>query len=403
MTKKDDSNSNRGEVDDYEIIMANIDNISKSVLSIGQHLFTKDQFDKMQAKSQDFVTKVKDQADALYRKKIDEAQSSIKSAIDDAEKTIEYGRNEVDQYFPRPYQSRDPDTLKWESKKQNKSQWFDQDEPADSLFGGPGFGPGFGHFFSRRCEQTPFGYTCRSPSRKIYRDCTDKDGLKVWDSQGQWRCLFPNAEVEPSFLRIKNEKFPDKVLTKEDFLTAVKNVSNNANSTDINSTNSVGIYNLGSKGTFFNQFSDYLDWRRSNWRESRKGHCSRSKWGSRWDDNSDGTPEKVLAGQADSATPSKLTPSSNSDYKFDSSPSVVSFSSVSSYETNINSKEVVLTETRTESYNDGTSSTKNVYKRKPIGANEWATVEEYSSGKNQEPREILSSNISNDRKGWFWN
>lgn len=257
-----------------------------------------------------------------------------------------------DEYFPKPYEVRD----KVEDLLDSCSPWGHSHRPWGANSWGENYG--WGDFFGR--GRSPFGYSHKSPSIRSYNDCLTKNGESVWDSKGHWRCLFPDSEIPIRILKYKNEHYGDKILTKEDFESAV-NEKYTAKPEN-------GVYDLGEKGVFFKQFEDLMNWKTimyqnaKNERRSRRAEF-RNSWGK-----------------------FKTTDLTQSQDK-----QIVSSSVQSTYNTDSESKQVEMKEIRTDYFSDGTSVTKEITKSKPVNATDWVTVVE---------SEESSANALNG--GWFW-
>lgn len=255
-------------------------------------------------------------------------------------KSVELPESEtIDAFVNRPYQTRDSDL--------DTSGNLPFRRPFD-LF----------NRFGNSGGRTPFGiYSYKGPSTRQYNDCLRKDGTSVWDAEGYWRCLFPNREVPARLLDFKKNQLAGQILTKEDFDEALRE----AKPLDD------GVIDLGPKGIFFRHFNDFLNWKNAMYENVRRQREVTRKH----------IRESLAAG--------KLGLDSSPD-----SRTVVSSSVLSSMNTDSETNEVQLRETRTEVFSDGTSVTKYITKSKPFGSHEWATV-------NEEVQEDDSKN------GWFWN
>lgn len=233
----------------------------------------------------------------------------------------------VDKFFNRPYQSRTGE---------------------ESRFRGP-------LEFLRNLGDirgfSPFGiYGGSSPTPRQFNECARKQGQSLWDSDGYWRCLFPNQEVPKRVLAFKQKKLPNEILTKQDFESAALRSSSLVN----------GGVDLGPAGLFFREYNDYLRWRNGDYERRRQERERRNE-------------EFVRVPKPDAVAAN-------------GKPTVVS-TTLLSHVTN-SGGEVVMKETKTEVFSDGTSVTSNTTRTKPSGATEWTTVAESPSG---EPA-----------KGWFW-
>lgn len=252
----------------------------------------------------------------------------------------------VDSYVNRPYQTRSGGGGGGE---------LDPERPFSMPFRVP-----FDLFnvFGSTGGRTPYGiYSHKGPSTREYNDCLRKDGTSVWDSEGYWRCLFPNSEVPVRLLEYKKNHLAGQILTKEDFEDAQQGYPPNDD----------GVIDLGPKGVFFKQFNEYLKWKNTMYENVRKQReVSRKRMREAM---YSGLLEKPLG---------------------EPSPGVISTSVQSSMDSNYDTNEVVLRETKTEVFSDGTSTTKHVTKTKPFGGREWTIVNE----------ELRSDDTKN---GWFWN
>lgn len=255
----------------------------------------------------------------------------------------------IDDYINTPYQSHKND---WFGG--NRSVPFGLPFPLFNAFGGFG--------------DTPFGlHSYSSPSARKYNECMRKDGESLWDSEGNWRCLFPNSEVANKFLEYKRSHLANQILTKEDLQDAI-NENPGADS------KATGMYDLGPKGIFFKEFNAYLNWKNTMLENVRKQREE---------------SRKKLRENAQS----KFGDTSG-NINFADSPGdmneVVSYSlnTVTNFEPDTN--EEIMKETRTEVYKDGRKVTKYTTKSRPFGSKEWISTsedEDHTAGK----------------AGWLWN
>lgn len=200
--------------------------------------------------------------------------------------------------------------------------------------------------------RTPFGlYAYKTPSTQFYNDCVNKQGESIWDSQGYWRCLFPNKEIPLDFLRYKSDKLGSEILTKEDLDTAIQlnNVDPSSQTLDLND-----------QGLFFRKFDAYLNWKNLMYENVKID--KQKKMEKFLEENKDKTGEKH----------------------------VISSSLQSNFSTNPDSNLVELNEIKTEVFSDGSSQTTKVAKSKPYGADKWDKVDE------------TVENGDSSKKGWFW-
>lgn len=225
-----------------------------------------------------------------------------------------------------------------------------------------------------------FGLMSHSaPSVRNYNDCRDKNGQQVWDSNGNWRCLFPNAEIPNKLMDFKQQYMHDQILTKEDFQQALR---------DHNYSNLEKKLDFGERGIFFNQFEDFMDWKstmyknlkqqRREMRRSMRESCKRPK------------EAEISPASKSSNEVSNKSYGYTSNNDTNSERSVVSQSVSTDYSSN-SDNDTIYRETKTEYFSDGTSITTSVTKTKPLGTNEWKVSETVETDDNAKS------------KGWFWN
>lgn len=316
--------------DDLTTILRSVDDVGKNVLLIARSLLnvTTNSIGTVQERLHDLIDQL--ELDKVLEDKYEGVELAVRGAFD------ELLRGSVDEYFPRPYQSRDPRTVE-DERRAWPAAW-----PA----------PGFGFFGGAR---TPFGYRARAPTEATYGDCMAKQGESVWDQDGWWRCLFPDAAVAPEFLKLKQTRFGDKVLTKDDFDAA--RLQRQVEPTAL-------VFDLGSKGVFFRHLTDYLDWKRHK----------RAGW-----PREAAAPDAVGATADATAEPAAKPPT----------PTMVSVSVSLSY--NLDDQNEVLNEVRRELLSDGTANTTRTTKKRAPDSTEWVTVDE------------ASELTPGKGKGWFWN
>lgn len=260
--------------------------------------------------------------------------------------------NEMDTYLNRPYQTRTE---------------FTPNEVNETEFKEPRFmRPGsFFDVFSDGGTETPYGlYPHTSPTPREYNTCVKKNGVSLWDSKGTWRCLFPNSAVPPKFLEYKRQSLSNQILTKEDFEAASRESNYGVD----------GGIDLGAKGLFFKHFEDLLKWKDAAYEGNRRQREERRN-------------RFFKSFQKPSTDLSQSSSASPPEYR--EKEQAVSWSSGSTTTTDPDSNQIVMVETKTEYFEDGTSVTNTVTKRKSIGADKWESVEENSQ--------------RGDKKGWFWN
>lgn len=280
----------------------------------------------------------------------DKARSLSSGFVEDARRHVHEAREEVqsmmekEALFPHPYQKRlgkDEDD-NW-VRDNSWSNWHDRWHNS---------------WRSKWRGKTPFGYYAyHAPSSRYYNDCLNKNGESVWDSEGYWRCLFPNSEVPNRVLADRNSS---EILTKEDF----NNAAAHANVKD-------GVYDLGAKGVYFKQFTDYLNWKNVMYENVRREKQQRLS--------------KFKEQHTKSAPPQENSFTSYSIQKvFDTNDDGESFS-----------------ETRTERFKDGSTRTTTTTKRKPFDAKDWITVEE-KTDVNGDNLTSLAAQGKDHQNGWFW-
>lgn len=254
--------------------------------------------------------------------------------------------NILDKFMNRPYQTRDKD--------------LEQDR------GIIPFGVAFDAFnaFGGASGDTPFGlYSYRSPSARKYNECMRKDGESVWDSEGYWRCLFPNREIPNKLLNYKKSHLAGHILTKEDFDEAIQEKPD----ADKN-----GVIDLGPKGMFFREFNRYLNWKNHMYEDVRRQR----------EESRRNLRESIRANTT-------LTPFSRETEDRNDDNGVVSYSMKTYTKIDSEDDKEVMHETRTEVFGDGRSVTKKLTRTRPIGSTEWLTPEQLTEEDN--------------KLGWFWN
>ncbi|CCE88526.1 Piso0_002036 [Millerozyma farinosa CBS 7064] len=353
------SDLNRTDEDSLDRLFRGIDSVRNGLSSVARSFvdFTGDSINDMNSKAKDYSLNWIFDLDEDSESKIDDIRSNFRSFFNELEPR-------ADSFFPPPYQKhsehncggRDIHPFLWGpffSGASGLSDWFT------------------GSF---KTGKTPFGFFAyKNPPLRYYEECRNKNGESVWDSFGYWRCLFPNAEVPNEILRKKNELYGDAVLTKEDFQEATRS----APDSDDNA-----VIDLGAKGKFFRQFTDYL-----NWKSIMKENVRR---------------ERLARQKKDRELLSNSPVESNGAVVSDSGERrVVSSSVKSSYNSDSERNEIIYNELRTEKYSDGTVSTKTITRTKPFGAKDWVNTFEDSS--NGEGHAISLPDNDNDKTGWFWN
>lgn len=186
--------------------------------------------------------------------------------------------------------------------------------------------------------KTPFGFYSKvNPGVKAYDECNLKNGASLWDDYGYWRCLFPNSAVPDDVLKVKNQVYPQEVLTKDDFVSACKKENKDPKANEVD---------LGSKGYWFNLYDSLLKWKDQKYKQHHNDIATNNK---NW-------------------------------YDKEGSTVVVNQSSHSRYETVPNDK-VRWTQVTTDTLADGSTKKYTSIKERPIGQNPhmWKPVAEYET------------------------
>ncbi|CAG60886.1 uncharacterized protein GVI51_J05115 [Nakaseomyces glabratus] len=129
-------------------------------------------------------------------------------------------------------------------------------------------------------------YHYGTPNMSQYKECADVDGLSVWDTQGWWRCLFPQGVIRDK-LKVddlsskEQDSVMSKILTKE----AVVNDKDNK------------------YGVFFPEWSLYMKWRvhmnhliqqRKEEEITKRKNNDLKDWAYGFYDSDDKTPEDIM-------------------------------------------------------------------------------------------------------------
>lgn len=366
----DSTGNNIGETDaDYDKVLNDAQEFANSFGSLAKSMFEYGSNTVLNWHDQ-----AHEKAEKWHEKKWEKWDSEFARAKEET-------RRKLDDYFPRPYELRESDRPEDVARGAGfgafRGFW-------QSAFGNEGdnFSGGFSS------GKTPFGYfSYGNPSIRAYNDCMDKQGQSVWDSNGYWRCLFPQREVEIKYLNYKDKYLPGQILTKEDLERA-------ANDHGVSTSDSK--IDLGHKGTFFSKYDDFLNWksimyenvkrdrkqRRDQWLAQREKYVSERN-----------QQENVQAAELVATTPNVVAPVNATPVN--EAPVVISSSTQSTYNSNSETNQVELNETRTEYFSDGTSVTRNITKSKPFGATEWGNVSE----------DIVQGTAPSTPEkptGWFW-
>lgn len=202
---------------------------------------------------------------------------------------------------------------------------------------------------------TPFGlHLYSNPSARKYNECMRKNGESLWDADGNWRCLFPSAEVANKFLDYKRSHLSNHILTKEDFQDAL------AENPTLGSS---GVFDFGPKGTFFKEFNAYLNWKNTMLENVRR-------------------QREELRNKLRENSASRMLDS------VDSSDDVMSYSmnTVTNFDPETNQE--VRHETRTQTFKDGRTVTRNITKSRAAGSSEWVPVSDEED--------------QSQKAGWLW-
>lgn len=353
------SDLNKTDEDSLDRLFRGIDSVRNGLSTVAKSFidFTGDSINDINSKAKDYSLNWVLDLDEDSESKVDDIRSSFRSFFNELEPRI-------DTFFPPLYQK-------------HLEHDYDSREVLP-FFWGPFLGgaSGLSDWLtgSFKTGKTPFGFFAyKTPPLRYYEECRNRNGESVWDAYGYWRCLFPNAEVPNEFLRKKKELYGDAVLTKEDFHEATRSISKSGDDT---------VIDLGARGKFFRQFTDYLNWKSIMRENARNERLARQK--------------KDMELLSNSTTESGDVIANNSRER-----RLVSSSVKSSYDSDSERNEIIYKEFRTEKYSDGTVSTKTITKTKPFGAKDWVNTFEDSS--NGEGRAISAPNDDNDKAGWFWN
>lgn len=336
--------------DDIDQAMQNVNNIKSNLSSIAKSFlnYTSDSVSDMNNKARDHSFNWLSEVDDETNEHINEVRKHFRKFFSDFEP-------KVDDYFPRPYQTRESNNN--DQRPLQFSPWLPGRDHFPHFFGG-----------SRKCGKTPFGfYSYKTPSIRHYHECMDKNGESVWDSHGYWRCLFPNSEVPSEILKLKNEKLGSEILTKEDFKNALDSQPDTGND---------GVIDLRDKGIYFKQFTDFLNWKSIMYENvKRDKEKRRQELVQKSKQQTQGWKDSHLSGE------------------IGNDKSVISSSVQSNFNSNADTNELVLNERRTEYYDDGTSCTKTVTKSRPFDAKDWVNVAE----------NVDHNTGRSNTNGWFWN
>ncbi|CUM65468.1 uncharacterized protein PRCAT00003108001 [Priceomyces carsonii] len=348
--KGSEENNQESRNDDIDKFIENFNEMKSSMTSLTKSLMkvANESMTEVNERAKDFSLNWLFDIEDRSGKTLDDFKDTIKSTFSGTESSI-------DRFFPRPY------LLEGNSEEVQPfstfNPWFGRHN-FHELFSG-----------SMSAGRTPFGYYMyKGPLARYYNDCLNKDGESIWDSKGYWRCLFPNSEIPNEFLNYKKENLSGQILTKEDFNEALKTAKSDAS----------GTIDLGEKGTYFKKFDDFLNWKNIMYNNVKQERARKR--------------EKLRERK------NKLISSKTSELSTkDDVAQIVSSSSLSSLNSNPESNLVELKEVISETYRDGTSSTKYITKSKPIGASEWVNVQERVENEPYFPESSDSKNA-----GWFW-
>lgn len=349
------SNSNDGERDKFDSLYENFGKVKGNLKSIAI-----DAFDRTNDSINDIGSRALDLSRSWWSDNYNVDLPVSTEELNGWNTFVDGFETSFDNFFGNPWQHR---------------SWLDMYPESDFSIS---FSPLFGGLSdlldgTRKSGRTPFGlFALNNPPIGYYNECINRKGESLWDSQGYWRCLFPNSDVTKDLLRYKSERYPDKVFTKDDLDRAMRDTSG--------ATEKDGVIDLGSKGKFFRQFTDYLNWKTVMFNNIREERARKANEFARRLEQQKSEVQSVP--QFD-----------------DNERRVVSSLSECNYQTNDDSNEVISREVRTLHFTDGSSSTKTTTRVKPIGATEWANVlEEMNSDDSAK-----SNTGSGKSNGWFWN
>lgn len=346
-------------------------------------IFDDEEFERLQADFNNLKTSAGSIFNAVYTASNKKVAAAIQERQEkwDAMKQAEEEKSKREDYnYPPVYETREKRRHRWGCHRKSEKpepaaapsiipQVFTPVTDAIESFSGFGFDDFFEQFAGLTQQgKTPFGYYSRlQPSTRYYSDCITKQGLSVYDTKGNWQCLFPNSEVPVLILSHKQDYYPNEILTKEDFeKVAVRGKD--------------GVYDLGAHGIYFKNFDNLMNWK-VHMNEISKSNKIESN---RIDDIAESKRRADIAESKRYVDVAKSRDSINSV----ATPSerIVSTSVESHYTTNPKTNEAEWNEVRTKFFDDGTSFTQTVNKKKPVGSNTWVDVNSETS----------------DLKGWFW-
>jgi archaellum component FlaC len=344
MTKDSDNNGETDRKKELEKLYSNLDDIQTSSADVANSVINiaKDIIFDFNEKAKDQTRHWLFELDKESKDRNQRFRDQFKSFFGEDEESS-LGRS--DDFFPRFYQIRDSFD-KGCLFGHSPFRKFDENDITTR------FSDMFAGAF--RSGKTPFGYYAfKTPSTRVYNDCLTKKGESIWDSQGYWRCLFPNSEVPLELLKYKAEKLPQEILTKEDLQNEInlRGVDGSADTID-----------LGEKGHFFRKFDEYLNWKNIMYENVKQERLKMKKFLKEKNEQNVGGEKQVISS------------SLHSDYS-----------------TNPETNNVELHEIKTEVYSDGTSVTTKITKSKPFGSDKWETE-----------NETVEKGDSSSSKGWFW-
>lgn len=175
------------------------------------------------------------------------------------------------------------------------------------------------------------------PTVSAYNRCVKKGGESVWDSNGFWRCLFPNSEFPESFLDYKKQHLLKEIITKDDFENALVE---NGIKDSVELSNKI---DFGKKGIFFREFSHYLNWKNAI-HENEKKNCESNLIERKIDVMDEG---------------------------------VVSKTTTMSYSLDSNTNQENVTETSEVHYENGSVKKNHTKKTKPLDSDHWEILSDH--------------------------
>lgn len=236
------------------------------------------------------------------------------------------------------------------------SVWLNATDTLGDLLSGMGLPGGLSHPFKvsnmlRHGNDIMGLYRFKTPSATQYTQCTELGGLSVWDTEGWWKCLFPEA-------------------------VALKHLNNSGDISQVLTREKVESDHSHRYGLFFRDYTGYLSWKSYMLRLSRE-HPSH---------------EKSALSDFSSSTPEDLMSWSHQESKDTASPCVIGTSKYTTYNSNDFNQEKIV-ENRIY-YDDGTVKIQS--EKKIIPADGSDPTSEIVT------RVVDKDHAEDESNGWFW-